>query len=145
MKTTILSLSILALTPLCFAQGGGDKPKRKGPPPAHIIEKFDTDGDGELNAAEKTAAKAHREEMKAEIQSIRASYDSDGDGQLTDSEKEAFRAEMKARAIEKFDANGDGQLSAEEMPLRPRGKKCANCDGKGKGKGKKGAGAGSGE
>ncbi len=56
-----------------------------------LLEKFDADGDGELNETEReTARQAVRE------------Y------------REAAREKKKAAILEKFDANGDGELSGEE-------------------------------
>lgn len=62
--------------------------------PSHrqrLLERFDTDGDGELSDTERAAAK----------ETIQA-------------EREAHRAEMKARLLERFDDNGDGELDEAE-------------------------------
>lgn len=116
MKKTITTLAILAFTPLCFAQGG--EKERKGSKkalPSHIIEKYDTDGDGALNETERAAAKEAREARMAEMKQVRDSYDVDGNGELDEAEKEAFKAHVKEKMIERFDADGDGALNADEL------------------------------
>lgn len=64
------------------------------------MARFDKNGDGQLDAGEKAAARA--EMMKR--------FDTDGDGQVSDQEKQAVRAKM----MQRFDSNGDGQLSDQE-------------------------------
>ena len=61
-----------------------------------MLEKFDKNGDGKLDADEKKAA---REEFQKKMQ------DRIGEG------GEGF----KKKLLEKFDKNGDGQLDPEEM------------------------------
>jgi Ca2+-binding EF-hand superfamily protein len=80
---------------------GGPQGHRGGPgghrggPPAELIEKFDVDGDGQLNQAEREAA---HEQMKAQAQAKKAEFiakfDSDGDGELNQAEREAAKAEL---------------------------------------------------
>ena len=80
---------------------GGPEGHRGGPeghrggPPAELIEKFDVDGDGQLNQAEREAA---HEQMKAQAQAKKAEFiakfDSDGDGELNQTEREAAKAEL---------------------------------------------------
>mgnify|MGYP001549693986 CR=1 FL=1 len=86
---------------------------------AKLLEKFDTDGDGQLSETERQAAKAAREAKMLE------KFDANGDGVLSDDEKpqrgrgrrhgrSGNREEMKAKLLEKFDTDGDGQLSETE-------------------------------
>jgi len=127
---------------------------------AKLIEKFDADKDGALSDAElKTATESRpaRPEgmekggMRGRMQNI----DTDGDGVISDTEKAAAttqmvtkmktdletNTEMKAKLIEKFDADKDGALSdgelktaAESRPQRPaRGDMNMNQGGKGRG------------
>ncbi|MFM2196634.1 MAG: hypothetical protein RLZZ505_66 [Verrucomicrobiota bacterium] len=132
-----------------------EEAKKERPPhklPPHVIEKFDKDGDGKLNEAEREDARAARKEMEAaRKKEMLEKFDKDGDGKLSDDEKKAAHEAMKKKMLEKFDKDGDGELSEEEraearkhMPKRPGGP-----DGpKGKGKGPrpgKGGGGGDGE
>lgn len=89
---------------------------------AMIVEHFDIDGDGELNADEHEAARADiREHLDALRKEFIAEHDTDGDGTLSRDEhraaREVVRAEMQARkadAIANFDADEDGKLNREE-------------------------------
>ncbi|MBQ8375695.1 MAG: hypothetical protein IJX33_01415 [Akkermansia sp.] len=108
---------------------------------AEMLAKFDADKDGKLSEDERKAAReARKAEMKAKFME---KFDADKDGQLSDAEKEAAKAEfgkrgprhhgkccgpkgprpelteeqkaeMKAKFMEKFDADKDGQLSDAE-------------------------------
>ena len=81
-------------------------------PPAHIIEKFDKDGDGKLSDEE-------RAEIRKEMM---AKFDKDGDGKLSPEER---KAAMEARS----------KLSQGKGKGAGKGK--GKGEGKGKGKGKK--------
>jgi Ca2+-binding EF-hand superfamily protein len=97
---------------------------------ADMLERFDKDGDGELNDEERQAAReAFRAEREARRQAwLLEQYDKDGDGVLNEEEqaqldadreaREAERAkreaENKQRALEAYDADGDGELSEAE-------------------------------
>jgi Ca2+-binding EF-hand superfamily protein len=103
-----------------------------------MMRRFDKDGDGKLDDAEKAEMEKHKKE-------ILAKYDKDGDGQLGPEERKAFmddrRKEMGApggpgmpggpggpggenhprltpeerrKIMEKFDKDGDGKLNEEE-------------------------------
>lgn len=83
--------------------------------PQMTFEQLDADGSGEVTQAEMEAAKAARF----------ASADADGDGVLSAAELAAQAssgiAERTAKMIERFDEDGDGPLSQEEMPQPRRG------------------------
>ncbi len=82
---------------------------------AWYVQKYDTDGDGQLSDAERESAKAAWKEKQAKRDLER--FDKDGDGQLSDAEKgeaDAARAARKQKMLEKFDKDGDGKLSEEE-------------------------------
>ncbi|RVV98802.1 calcium sensor EFh [Mesobaculum littorinae] len=81
---------------------------RRGPDFATL----DTDGDGRLTAEDVAAARTGRFEAA----------DTDGNGTL-DVEEIAAAAQrrMARRMVERFDGNGDGALSPDEMPDRGAG------------------------
>jgi Ca2+-binding EF-hand superfamily protein len=113
-------------------------PKRKGPKPdpemqgtrpgrEEVLKRFDADGDGTLNEAERQAMDAamlkHRgrpggpQGNRPSREEIMKRFDTDGDGELSESEREAMRAErerIREENSKRFDADGDGQLSKEE-------------------------------
>ncbi|MEM1058673.1 MAG: hypothetical protein AAGK14_05450 [Verrucomicrobiota bacterium] len=117
-----VSLATLLLTgglPL-LAQTDRAEGKKSGQRqlPPEVIEKFDADGDGQLNEEERQAAREARRANMLE------KYDADGDGQLSDEEKAQLRADnprkrkgprkLPPEVVERFDADGDGQLNEEE-------------------------------
>ena len=92
---------------------------------AKFMEKFDADKDGQISDAEKEAIKAEFAKRGPKRQRP----------ELTEEQKakfEARKAEMKAKFMEKFDADKDGQLSdaekeaakAEFQKRGPKGPKC---------------------
>lgn len=153
MKKTLIALTLLgglALSTSAQAKGhrhakggggGGNHEERQ----EKFLEKFDTDGDGQLSQEERDAArgamgkggkghgprKGHGHLSKEEMLE---KFDTDKDGKLSDDERKAAHEAMKAKALEKFDADGDGQLSddekkaAHEAMKGQRGKECKKCD-----------------
>jgi Skp family chaperone for outer membrane proteins len=121
MKTTKLILAAtlgLAITGTLAAEDQNpNAPRRafvRGMLFAHMLHKADTDGDGRLSEAERTAAKAKFQEQRKEFV---AKHDKDGDGTLSDAERTAAREQIKTRLQEakaKFDTDGDGKLSEAE-------------------------------
>ena len=94
-------------------EGKKDRPERKLPP--EIVDKFDKDGDGELNEDERKAAReARRDKMKERREEMLKKYDADGDGKLDEEERKVAREAMKARMLERFDKDGDGELNDDE-------------------------------
>jgi len=95
-----------------------------------IMEKYDKDHDGKLNAQELAAYRADaakhgfnkEEQRRAEQARILKKYDKDHDGKLNDAERAHMKADLAARqaeAINKWDKNGDGKLSdAEKAQMR---------------------------
>ncbi|MHC4606149.1 MAG: EF-hand domain-containing protein [Planctomycetota bacterium] len=80
-----------------------------------ILEKFDKDGDGELNEEEKAALKAFQEEQRRKR--ILEKWDVNGDGELDEEEKQAMEAAREARQKkirEKYDKNKNGKLDPPE-------------------------------
>jgi Ca2+-binding EF-hand superfamily protein len=105
----------------------GAEMKDQRPDREAILERFDADGDGTLNDAERQAlrdAMADRRHRPGEPpghrpgrEEIMERFDTDGDGVLCESEREALRAErerIRQKHLERFDADGDGKLSKAE-------------------------------
>ena len=132
MKTRIAwmlvgSAALLLVAGLARAQAQDPAgPRPLGPMHARVLEKFDTDGDGQLNDAERAAAReALKQRIAEEKQKFLEKWDKDGDGVLSDAEKaaakEAFEGrirqqfqERRQEFIKKWDTDGDGKLSEEE-------------------------------
>ena len=101
---------------------GGCRGEHRAAIRRHLLEKFDADGDGELNDEERAAARAAREERRGAFrEAILNRFDADGDGELSDEERAAVRAAREERReafrqamLEKFDADGDGVLNEDE-------------------------------
>ena len=105
-------LAVTATTALAMGPGfGGHKHEMS-------FEELDKDGNGEVT----------REEMQMRGKDRFAQADADGDGKLTRDEMiAAAQARMEdrvARMIERFDTDGDGAVSFDEMP-RPDEKRGA--------------------
>jgi hypothetical protein len=92
-----------------------------------VLERFDTDGDGTLNEAEREALndamQKHRHRpggphgRRPGREEILERFDADGDGALSESERLEMRTErerMRREHMERFDTDGDGKLSGEE-------------------------------
>ncbi len=115
----------------------GEGAQRRGFDRAALVERFDTDGDGELSEAERAGARetirAQREAKRAEIEArLLARFDDNGDGELDEAERPAVREtlgpmikergrrgheanrRMHKQALERFDADGDGRLGDAE-------------------------------
>lgn len=82
---------------------------------AQMIQKFDANGDGVLDDAERAQMKAAFQEKRAERKAARlAKYDTNKDGKLEDNERIAMRDDLATERFQKLDKNGDGQLSLDE-------------------------------
>ena len=94
MKITIFALSIL-LSCISFASKPEKEKKKENSSPnrpsrEEMIKKFDTNGDGELNAEERAEArKAFMAKRKMPPLLIKK-FDTDGDGELNKEEKEDY-------------------------------------------------------
>ncbi len=89
---------------------------------AALLAAFDADGDGVLSEAESRAARqAHREwgeQMRADMM---ARYETDENGRFTPDAMAKLRENMRDvmsdfRFVSQFDANGDGFVTASDMP-----------------------------
>lgn len=112
---TKLKLSLLLATPLVagaatYAAAQGDHA------PADVIKKFDTNGDGVLDDAERAQKKAAWKARRAERrQEALTRYDANKDGTLDPAERQAMRDDRLASRFQKLDANGDGKLTLDEF------------------------------
>lgn len=94
-----------------------------------IMDKYDKDRDGKLNAQELSAYRAdeakhgrNQEEQKRDQKAkLLKKYDKDGDGKLSDAEKAQWKADCEAERnahqsdiLKKYDKDGDGKLSDAE-------------------------------
>ena len=121
MKSKLLLIPILSasLIGTLFAQqspqpGGGPGQKgRSGPPsPEQMLEHFDANEDGVIDLEEIEVAfaeKQDRMQKRQEERNAQGSADANSKGQKRDGSK------MAVVIVEKFDADGDGLLSAEEL------------------------------
>jgi hypothetical protein len=115
--TRLIALSVIAAGLASGAVMAGDKPHDdvgRG-----NLLKSDTDGDGRVSRAEATAAGSERSAAWFD------KLDQDKDGYVTQAElqqaRETRRHDWKEKADERFkaaDANGDGQLSLDEVQAR---------------------------
>ena len=110
-RTTILTLAVgLTLSVPSLAQEDGKKgdPAAKRPSPEQI-KRFDKNGDGKLDEAEREAMREAAEKKGGEDgakrrQEILERFDKNGDGELDEAERKAMR-----EAIEKERSEGAGK------------------------------------
>lgn len=100
-----------------FGNKRGERPQ--GQMPQQLLEKFDTDKDGQLNDAEKEAMKdgmkkrLHKREMN---NNMLEKFDADKDGKLSDEEKKALR---EARPNKKHGKGPRGPKFGNKRGERP--------------------------
>ena len=93
-----------------------------------MLEKFDTDKDGQLSDAEKEAIKAGMKGQRPEF-----------GGKRGEKGERPSREDMQKKMLEKFDTDKDGQLSdAEKEAMKSARPQQGRGHGKGKGRGNKG-------
>jgi len=98
------------------AQGGpGDGERASAPDPdaRKPLNRYDTDGDGQLSARERSAARKERMEWRAEMLE---KYDSDGDGRLNRAEQAAARADGVRRGAGRGGRTGGSGGEAAAPP-----------------------------
>ncbi|TMQ06975.1 MAG: hypothetical protein E6J91_36660 [Deltaproteobacteria bacterium] len=99
---TKLKLALLIAAPLAGAATYAvAQPDASGPPGrAELLQKFDKNGDGKLDDAERADMRAAFKARRAEHrQAMLSRFDKNGDGKLDDA----------------MDSNGDGKLSLDEF------------------------------
>lgn len=73
-----------------------------------MMTKFDVNGDGELdqaerNAAKQTVPKAMQQKLKGQrMQAIKGAFDTNGDGTLDQAERQAAKEALPEAVVEKF-------------------------------------------
>jgi Ca2+-binding EF-hand superfamily protein len=83
------------------AGGAGDK--------AALLQKYDTNKDGKLDASERAAMRADKKAA------MLAKYDTNKDGKLDASERAVMKSERAEEAFKKLDKDGNGSLSLDEF------------------------------
>lgn len=89
---------------------------------ARVVERFDADGSGDLNADERAVLVDELGDPGERFELLVSIYDTDGSGELTADELDALEADIETRCesrrqalLERFDADGDGTLDDEEL------------------------------
>jgi Ca2+-binding EF-hand superfamily protein len=112
----VTSIGLLATVGGIAAANNSDATGTWGGRKAEILAKYDTNGDGVLDANEKAAMKqafvAKRAERKAEML---AKWDTNKDGKLEPTERAAMKAAFADKKFAKLDTNGDGVVSKAEF------------------------------
>src|SRR5262249_30102507 len=112
---TKLKLAMLISAPLVagaatYAAAQDEAPSKE------LIQKFDKNGDGKLDNAERAQMKAALEAKRTEHhKAMLAKYDTNKDGKLDDAERKAMRDARLTERFKAMDTNGDGKLTLEEF------------------------------
>ncbi len=94
----LVALALLLSLNSCDQAPPGSSEKRE-----RMLKRFDKDGDGVLNTAERAEARAAREMLQRR-----------GSPPAHSDREQGLSDEQKKRVLQRFDSDGDGQLNAEE-------------------------------
>jgi Ca2+-binding EF-hand superfamily protein len=111
LKNTLMSAALVAsftFAGTAFAQpeGGGQMRRQM------MLEKFDANGDGQIDESERQAARAYKQQRRAQMLE---KYDTNRDGKLDETEKQAMRADHAERRFRELDKNNDGVVTLDEF------------------------------
>ena len=111
MKIAIVLVGSLLVGGVAAAQGLHDHGRGKV-----MIEKFDTNKDGKLDATEKAAMKTAFEAKRAEMKKdMLLKFDTNKDGKIDDGERAVARDTKLTERFKKLDTDGNGQISLTEF------------------------------
>jgi len=118
MKTKLLTTIPLFLSTTLFGTPDlkDNDEKTSFPIRDHILNRFDSDGDGKLSKNERTNL---RKKMQGKKEELMQKFDANGDGILDNEERTTIRKafqKRKSEAFESFDADGEeirDQVEAE--------------------------------
>lgn len=85
-----------------------------------LLQKFDTNKNGQIDETERAAMRAERQRLRAERM---AKFDANKDGKLDEGERQALHAEHAAERFKALDTNGNGTLSLEEFKAGAPGRR----------------------
>ena len=111
----LISLVTAGAVGVASAQGS-DQSAGRAERKAEMLKKFDTNGDGVLDASEKQAMRvAMKEKREARKAEMLAKYDTNKDGKLDASERAVMKDDLFTQRFAKLDKDGDGKLSLDEF------------------------------
>jgi Ca2+-binding EF-hand superfamily protein len=106
------------------AMANGSRGDHDGHRKADMLQKYDTNKDGSLDATEKAALRADFKAKHAEMKAKRiAQFDSNKDGKLDDNERVAAKKARTAEMFKRLDLDGNGSITLAELEqAKPMGR-----------------------